>query len=120
LGAARDKGQQAEEYVARYLDGIGYDILGMNYSVHHVGEIDIIAERGENLLFVEVKARSSDHLYAGIEGLVPRSKLRRIRNTAMMYIQSHDKKDSICKIAEAFVHISDQPHHNRIIVRYLE
>lgn len=120
MGCARDKGRRAEEYVARYLEGIGYGIVGVNYSVHNVGEIDIIAEHGETLLFVEVKARSSAHLYAGIEGLITGSKLRRIRNTASLFIEEYGRQDSICKIVEAFVHISNNEHHNKIIVKYLE
>ncbi|MHB8964159.1 MAG: YraN family protein [Saccharofermentanales bacterium] len=120
MGSTRIKGRQAEEYVARYLGGMGYDILAMNYAVYQTGEIDIVAESGENLLFVEVKARSSDRLYAGIDGLVTRSKLRRIRNTAAMFIDEYGRSHSFCKIAEAFVHISDNAYHHKIILKYLE
>ncbi|MHB1452414.1 MAG: YraN family protein [Saccharofermentanales bacterium] len=120
MESARDKGRRAESYVARYLEGLGYGIIGANYSAHHVGEIDIIAEHGENLLFVEVKARSEARLFAGVDGLVTRSKLQKIRNTASLFLETHHKQDAICKIVEAYVHISDNKYHNRIILKYLE
>ncbi len=110
----------AERLAAGYLRGIGYEILHMNFAVHPVGEIDIIAEHGDTLVFFEVKSRRSDRLFAGIDGLVPAAKRRRIRRTASIYMAKSGKSRSICKIALLFVHISDQPYHHRYIIKYLE
>ncbi|MFU8843234.1 MAG: YraN family protein [Bacteroidales bacterium] len=51
-------GQKGEETAARYLTGIGYQILERNWRFEKQ-EIDIIAKDGEYLVIVEVKTRSS-------------------------------------------------------------
>ena len=47
----------------RQLRRLGYTLLRKNYSLEHVGEIDIIARDGSTLCFVEVKTRQKqkDH-----------------------------------------------------------
>lgn len=52
----RKKGAFGEEYACRFLETKGCRILCRNYKGKH-GEIDIIAEKREYLLFVEVKLR---------------------------------------------------------------
>jgi putative endonuclease len=120
LGYTREIGMGAEEQVTGYLRALGYRILGRNYLVHSIGEIDIVAEYGDTLLFVEVKARRSDRLFAGVEGLITGRKLQRIRNTASLFVQSHGRDNSICKIVEAFVHISPSRRFPKIVLLFLE
>lgn len=58
-------GISAEEACARYLEANGYRILGQRVRTAG-GEIDIVAETGDTLVIVEVKARAraDDSLYA--------------------------------------------------------
>lgn len=49
------QGQQAEALAARYLTNIGYQILDKNYRSGRA-EVDIIAQIGTFLVFVEVKS----------------------------------------------------------------
>lgn len=51
-------GAERERIAADFLRGMGYTILELNYRTR-AGEIDIIAEDGGTLCFVEVKYRSS-------------------------------------------------------------
>lgn len=51
-------GVEAEKTAARYLADLGYTILMRRYRSRH-GEIDIVALDGDQLVFVEVKARRS-------------------------------------------------------------
>jgi putative endonuclease len=53
---ARIAGRRAEDWAALYLRMKGYRILARNYSARG-GEIDLIARRGSNIIFVEVKYR---------------------------------------------------------------
>jgi putative endonuclease len=53
---ARIAGRRAENYAALYLRLKGYRILARGYSVRG-GEIDLVARRGSNIVFVEVKYR---------------------------------------------------------------
>lgn len=50
-------GKIGEIFAAQHLQKQGYRIVGMNYHSRY-GEIDIIAEKEEFIVFVEVKTRS--------------------------------------------------------------
>ena len=52
-------GKRGEVVACKYLQSNGYRILEKNYKTH-IGEIDVIAEDGETLCFIEVKTRSGD------------------------------------------------------------
>lgn len=53
----RELGRQGERIACEYLEGLGYEILDMNFYASHK-EIDIIALDGEYIVFVEVKCRT--------------------------------------------------------------
>ncbi len=53
----RVKGDAGERYTQNYLSKNRFKIIAANYSCR-MGEIDVIAARGELLCFVEVKTRS--------------------------------------------------------------
>ncbi len=53
------KGREAEDRAAKYLLSLGYTLVTRRFKSRH-GEIDIIALDGDVLVFVEVKARSSE------------------------------------------------------------
>ena len=50
-----------------------------------VGEIDVIARDGEDLVFIEVKSRSSGRMGPVVESITP-AKLRRIERAAIAYL----------------------------------
>ncbi len=52
-------GKSGEDCACRELEGCGYAILARRYR-SRFGEIDIVAREGEIIVFVEVKARTSD------------------------------------------------------------
>ncbi len=52
-------GQKGENIAARFLIAKGYRIIRRNYRCWH-DEIDIIAKKGEVLVFIEVKTRTTD------------------------------------------------------------
>ena len=68
------RGRRAETIAAWYLRIKGYQIVARRVRCH-AGEIDIIARRGDSLVFVEVKARAT--LDSAIFALHPAA-LRRI------------------------------------------
>ena len=81
----RKIGDGGEAYAARLLEKKGYRIVKRNFVVRG-GEIDLIAENGEYLVFCEVKLRDGAALYTPAEA-VTREKQRRIIHTAMCYLQ---------------------------------
>lgn len=66
-------GNIGEESVCEYLTAHGYRIAARNYTIRG-GEIDIIAENGEFLAFVEVKSRKPDSMVSGFDAVNSRKK----------------------------------------------
>jgi putative endonuclease len=83
--AAFRLGLSAESRAAMLLIAKGYRIVARRWRTP-VGEIDIVARRRHDLLFVEVKAR--DRLDAAAEGMTERSK-RRIIAAAELWLAHH-------------------------------
>lgn len=75
------KGINAERYAAFYLKLFGYRILERRYKTP-VGEIDLIAQRGRTVVFIEVKAR--DNFISAKESITPHQR-RRIERAASLY-----------------------------------
>ena len=84
----RELGRFGEEQAAKYLRRHGYRIVEMNYSCRF-GEIDIIAENAEYLVFAEVKTRKNA-LYGQACEYVTNSKQQKIKRAAMYYLSSHE------------------------------
>jgi putative endonuclease len=82
----RDLGALGEEIAVRFLVQEGYRILDRNYRCP-AGEIDIIAEQGDTIRFVEVKTRAhaQTDLFAP-EDAVDGLKRRHIRRAARHYL----------------------------------
>ncbi len=78
-------GDAGEDIVCRYLRDNGYIIVARNYKTR-LGEIDIIAESRDTLVFVEVKSRKSS-LYSSPREAVNTNKQRRIIAAASEYIE---------------------------------
>jgi putative endonuclease len=68
-----DLGKAGEELAIAHLQKLGYKIRLTNYSIGKA-EIDIIAEDGEYIVFVEVKTRKSDVHENPIETVTPRKR----------------------------------------------
>lgn len=76
----------AEEKVANYLKKLDWNILNQRYRCQF-GEIDLIAQRADYILFVEVKKRKS--LRKALFALTNRQKLRLI-NSANYYLETYN------------------------------
>lgn len=83
---AAELGKQGEARVANYLKSKGCIIVKRNWRDSRFGEIDIIAEDDKNIIFVEVKTRTSGAKVSGVEA-VDAFKMRRVRNAAEIFMQ---------------------------------
>lgn len=81
-------GQWGEDRAADFLTARGYRLLARNYHSPY-GEIDLIAENGDYLIFVEVKLRKNARYGTPAEA-VSRQKRERLRSTALLYLQEHE------------------------------
>lgn len=84
-------GSAGEEIACAYLKKQGYRIIERNYSCSH-GELDIVAQKGQVVSFVEVKTRQSDDFGLGSDA-VTLSKQKRIIFVARIYIAQNKLKD---------------------------
>ena len=88
----REIGRRAEEQARAYLEQLGYAFVAANVHVGH-NELDIIMRDGDYLVFVEVKARSSEQFGLGRE-FVDIKKQRRLIAAAEGYLCAHDPDTS--------------------------
>ena len=66
----RRLGEWGERQARLHLEGKGYAMLATNFRCR-AGEIDIVAEQGDQLVFVEVKARRGDAYGTAEESISP-------------------------------------------------
>ncbi|HUX91696.1 MAG TPA: YraN family protein [Gallionellaceae bacterium] len=77
-------GALAEQLAAQYLQRQGLKLLQMNYSCRY-GEIDLILQHGDNLVFVEVRLRSGS-AFGGAAASIDGRKQAKLLRTAQHYL----------------------------------
>lgn len=94
-------GRLGEKRAQRYLLKNGYEILDKNFHSRS-GEVDIIAQKGEIIAFVEVKTRATGSLLKPVEA-VDKRKAKKIILTAQKYMLDKNIKlqprFDICEVA---------------------
>ncbi len=88
-------GSRSEDQAAAFLEARGYRIRERN-ARYKVGELDIVADDGETLVFVEVRARTRPDQVHPAATVTPR-KQRQIVRAAMAYCQDHRIADRMIR-----------------------
>ena len=83
-------GTKGEDAAAGLLKDKGYNILRRNYAVHNVGEIDIIAEKDEEIHIFEVRTRRNIGYYPDSAESVVLRKRNKVIKTAERFINEND------------------------------
>ena len=83
----RALGEMGERWAREYLQDQGYRIRETNFRCRK-GEVDIVAQEGDCLVFVEVRTRSGPG-FGTPEESVTAAKQHRLAAVALSYIQSH-------------------------------
>ncbi len=84
-----ERGKRGEEEAGKELTRRGYRIMMRNYRCS-LGEIDIITEKGDKIVFVEVKTRTS--LAFGLpQENVTYQKQEKIKKVAQVYLSSRQQ-----------------------------
>jgi putative endonuclease len=86
-GHRKTLGAMGEELARTYLEDNGYSILMCNYHTS-LGEIDLIAEDGDVLVFIEVKTRRSTKYGSPFEA-VTKTKQIKISKVALCYLNKN-------------------------------
>ena len=88
MAKANRTGADGETIARKYLREKGYAILESNWSTIF-GELDIVAKRGDELVFVEVKTRRGVGTEAALEAVTP-AKHERMLKAVYQYLHDHD------------------------------
>ena len=81
-------GKEGEQAAEDYLSQHGYRILARNWRCE-AGEIDIVAEWGETIVFVEVRSRKAYSRFGEPEESVDARKQRRIRRASEWFLRQY-------------------------------
>lgn len=100
----REIGNLGEDFTADFLVKKGCRILERNFTIRG-GEIDIIAQKGDIIHFIEVKSRKKAPLSSGAEAIT-KTKISHIVKAANAYISLHEIELS-CIFDVAIVEIDD-------------
>ena len=81
-------GLAAELYAYIYYSLCFYRILFWQFKIHKFGEIDLVAQRGNQLIFIEVKYRKQ---ILDLEFLVHPSQIHRIKQMSKIFLMKYPK-----------------------------
>jgi putative endonuclease len=95
LDPRRSFGQEGESAAEQYLRHKGYRIVARNLR-SPLGELDLVAEDGRVLVFVEVKARRTG-AFGGAIYAVHQRKQEKLIQLAALYLARHHIKDRLCR-----------------------
>lgn len=85
----REQGQYTEALACQFLENKGFTLLERNYHCRF-GEIDLIMQQDNNIVFVEVRYRRNNNFGSGAES-VTFNKQSKLIKTASAYLQQHAK-----------------------------
>ena len=88
MTTSKKLGVQGENFAADYLQKKGYQILHRNWRFDRA-ELDIVAEKDDFLVVVEVKARSNDYFQTPEQAVNP-TKIKRICKATNAYIEKYE------------------------------
>lgn len=88
-----DFGKIAEDLAANYLQKNGYKVLSRNFRFQKA-EVDIIAEKDDFIIIVEVKARSTD-IFMMPQEAVTKTKIKSIVSAANYYLEEFNRQNEV-------------------------
>ena len=80
-------GDRGEKAAVRFLRRLGYRILAKQYRCR-IGEIDIVAQDGDRIVFVEVKTRDSTAAGHPTEAIT-HDKQKKLTQLGLIYLKAH-------------------------------
>ena len=108
-------GRYGEELARTYLESANYKIITTNWRCS-LGEIDIIAQKDNTLIFVEVRSRHAETTESSFES-VNKRKQTKLATLANAYINTYNLDEMVWRIDVIGVAI---PHNGRAIIEHIE
>lgn len=110
--STKQTGDYGEYLACQYLQKLGYKILERNFRIRG-GEIDIVAQDRDDLVFIEVKTRYT-HEYGDPAEAVTPWKVNFLIRAMQFYLLKHRKEDSACRIDAVTVDFADNKDSPKI------
>jgi putative endonuclease len=107
-------GKRGEAYAAQYLAARQYVILERNWHCP-LGEIDLVTERDDQVIFVEVRTRQTDRLGTPEESITPAKRAKLIA-AAQIYLDEHDQLDRDWRIDVVAIEVGSRGEVTRCTV----
>ena len=86
----KDLGKKGEEIAKKYLIKSGYKIIERNFRTKY-GEIDLICEKDNSIIFIEVRTKSNLD-FVSPEESISSKKIDHIKNSSLDYLSKNKKK----------------------------
>lgn len=118
IRSTKELGNQSEALAARYLTERGYRLREKNYRTR-VGEIDLICEQGDRIVFVEVRSKRSLTFGTGAESVI-RVKQMKIRRVAEQYLLARGEMDRNIRFDVIEIHYFMQEGASHHQIRHIE
>lgn len=99
-------GKLGEDIVANYITRLGYKILDRNFECKQ-GEIDIIAIENNELVFIEVKTRTSMN-YGEAREAISTFKKKHLINSIKYYLYQRNLENELIRIDVAEVYVKGE------------
>lgn len=111
-------GKVGEEIAREYLKKKGYGIIEQNYKTKYA-EIDLVAKKGNELIFVEVRTKKGDN-FGTPEETIDKRKMRKLWGNARAYVarkrwQGPYRVDAVCIILRYDNTMERLNHYENII-----
>lgn len=111
-------GKIGEEIAKRFLVKQGYEIIEQNYKTKYA-EIDLIAKKGKDLVFIEVRTKIGEN-FGTPEETINKNKMRKLRGNAIAYVAAKKwvgfyRIDAICIILKPDYSVERLNHYENII-----
>ena len=94
-GGRKQCGDEGEALAVRFLEAQGYRVRARNWACRQ-GELDVVAERGDTVCFVEVRMRSTA-VWGDPSHTVSFAKQRKVVKAAMHYLLAHGVRDRVLR-----------------------
>jgi putative endonuclease len=108
----QEVGKLGEKAAQKFLKKRGYRIRETGFRCHH-GEIDIIAQQKDCLVFVEVRTKSSLD-FGTPEESITQAKKEKIIASALTYTTTHQNLPSLWRIDVVAIELDDKGQAKRI------
>jgi putative endonuclease len=108
----QEVGKLGEEAARKFLKKRGYRIRETGFRCHH-GEIDIVAQKKDYLIFVEVRTKS-DLEFGTPEESITQAKKERLIASALTYTTTHQNLPPLWRIDVVAIEIDEKGKPQRI------